>query len=88
MAKVSFGYGDNAEFHVILEACKGVAIPQKDIERWIAESIEELEKNPDLPFTYTMSGDSLVIVARNGSEKYPYDIKVCTVRQHGDATRL
>lgn len=88
MAKVTFGYGDNPEFRVILADWDGVAIPQKDIERWIAESIEELEKNPDLPFTYTMSGDSLVIVARNGSEKYPYDIKVCTVRQHGDATRL
>lgn len=92
MVNVSFDYGDtDEEIRVVLSTWMGVPIKQRTIEDWIRECIRELEDHPTQERSTVQSGDSLVIVERSEDagegDEYPYDITVCTIRQHGYAKR-
>lgn len=93
MVNVSFDYGDTDEdMRVVLNTWGGVQIRQPTIEGWIRECIRELESEPEQQRSTVQSGDSLVIVERSEDagegDEYPYDITVCTIRQHGYAKRM
>jgi hypothetical protein len=44
----------------------GVDIPEEEINQWIAEMIQKLRDNPDWPYTGTSTGNTCVLVSRDG----------------------
>lgn len=61
-----------------VEAKHCFPISDETCKKWIEELIEYLEKNKNEHCTYTMSGDTLVLVARDDEDTY--DISISTRR--------
>jgi hypothetical protein len=62
----------------------GALIEDFTIDRWIEEGINELHKYKDVPFYFTQSGNTIVLITRadddnNGMESY--SVTVSTPRQ-------
>ena len=62
------------------------SIDDSTIDQWIEEGINELHKYKDVPFYYTQSGNTIVLITRSDDDyngKEAYDIVVSTPRQYG-----
>ena len=62
---------DNIRFPTSYHAFKnGVNIDDEEINKWVKECIEELEKNPEEYFKYIGSGNTFVVVFNHEDEYY------------------
>lgn len=64
-----------------------VKVDQSTIERWIDECVTYLDNHPDEGVHYVMSGDSVVLVTREGEGSDDYDVRVLKPTMRGYTDR-
>jgi len=60
------------------------SVDDSTIDQWIDEGINELHKYKDVPFYYTQSGNTIVLITRSDDDndgKESYTVTVATPRQ-------
>ncbi len=59
-----------------MEEFNGKLIPREDTDRRINEEVDALKRDPSRSFTYTWTGDTMVLAVRNGNQITVFDLKV------------
>jgi hypothetical protein len=64
----TFTYAKKPHTNIHLEKVVGVEIKTDAIERMIVSGIEWMKKNPEEPMWFSMTGNTLVFVVRDGDD--------------------
>lgn len=73
-----------------IEPWNGVPISDETIDRWIRENVNFLQKHPREYHSWTMSGDTMVIVERRSDvspDEHRFEIYVNKLMKHGWAPK-